>query len=101
MVKRTNGNVAESDDDVVGCSTINMKSDPIFSTILLNEIIPLKLQTIGSLRDQILKVKKCNYRQSHCLKLYCEYLLLGYSVNTIVVVTIVTMSEKWYIAIMP
>jgi hypothetical protein len=41
-------------------------------SIISNTTIPLPPRTVGGIRDQILKVKKCNCKRSGCLKLYCE-----------------------------
>jgi len=50
-------------------------------SILSNTIIHLPPRTIGGIRDQILKAKRCNCKKSGCLKLYCECFNAGIVCN--------------------
>ena len=50
-------------------------------SILSNTIIPLPPRTVGGIRDQILKAKRCNCKRSGCLKLYCECFNAGIVCN--------------------
>jgi len=71
-----NNNVPSSSPPSTKTDVI-IKNDPVLSSFLSNEIIPLPPRTIGGLRDQIPKIKQCNCRRSHCLKLYCECFAAG------------------------
>ena len=46
-------------------------------TLLSSTVLPLPPRTIGGIRDQLLRLKTCNCKRSHCLKLYCECFAAG------------------------
>jgi len=72
---------SNNDDD-----SNNNNRRPSFSSsqtlsILSNTIIPLPPRTVGGIRDQILKAKRCKCKRSGCLKLYCECFNAGIVCN--------------------
>eukprot|EP00979_Chaetoceros_neogracilis_P005028 scaffold861_cov231-Chaetoceros_neogracile.AAC.3 len=72
---------SNNDDD-----SNNNNRRPSFSnsqtlSILSNTVIPLPPRTVGGIRDQILKAKRCKCKRSGCLKLYCECFNAGIVCN--------------------
>ncbi len=59
-----------NDPNTIG--TVVTNSNFQQAAFLSNTLIPLPPRTIGGIRDQVLKIKRCNCKKSGCLKLYCD-----------------------------
>ena len=71
-----------NDEDAAAASRSEMmKSSNQTLSVISNTIIHLPPRTIGGIRDQILKAKRCNCKKSGCLKLYCECFNAGIVCN--------------------
>jgi len=71
-----------NNEDATAASRSEMMKSPNQTlSILSNTIIHLPPRTIGGIRDQILKAKRCNCKKSGCLKLYCECFNAGIVCN--------------------